>query len=179
MIQTPEDFVRAIDAIRPLYFSTLGKVKEVKDATLVVELHSGEEIYGVTHNHEGKPAVGSTCLITYRNNMPNRPHASDFSLYDTIDVELTSGANIKADEEEVSIEYSMMRFRMKDGEIVVEAADITLEGDISIDGNVNISGNVEADGEVTAKASSTISNLSTHMHATAAPGSPSPPTPGT
>lgn len=57
--------------------------------------------------------------------------------------------------------------------------NLNVDGDITNTGDIVAGGGVSADGEVTAKAKSTNVKLSTHNHPTAAPGSPSPPTPGT
>lgn len=57
--------------------------------------------------------------------------------------------------------------------------NLNVDGDITNTGDIVAGGGVSADGEVTAMAKSTNIKLSTHMHPTAAPGSPSPPTPGT
>lgn len=64
------------------------------------------------------------------------------------------------------------------GEKVKITADIEFNGDLKVNGKITATGDVKADGEVTAKASSTISNLSTHVHPTPV-GPSSAPTPGT
>lgn len=64
-------------------------------------------------------------------------------------------------------------------EIKVTVPDIKFVGNLSVDGDITATGGVDADGEVTAMKKTTNVKLSTHMHATAAPGNPSPPTPGT
>lgn len=63
---------------------------------------------------------------------------------------------------------------------------IEINGDVEVScdtlkvvGDLDVTGAVSANGEVTARATSLNVALSTHMHPTAAPGPPSPPTPGT
>ena len=73
-------------------------------------------------------------------------------------------------------------------EVAIKGA-ITLDGDVRITGRVNADGDVSTSGKVTAAGdiattggdvvSATLVHLSTHKHPTAAPGSPSAPTPGT
>jgi phage baseplate assembly protein V len=60
----------------------------------------------------------------------------------------------------------------------ITAQGITASGDVNANGDV-IGNNVKAVVEVTAKYNTLPSRLTTHMHPTAAPGPPSPPTPGT
>ncbi len=172
MIQNAQEFVSALRAVEPLYFTTAAKVVSVEETTITVELSSGQKINLVTHNHQGKPSVGATCLVTFRDNMQSRPHASDFSLYETIDMDI-GGTLVKVIDTEVSVEHAGMSVLLKDNEILVTATTVKITGDLLV------SGSVAAEGEVTAMAQSTIVNLSTHMHASATPGAPSPPTPGT
>lgn len=63
--------------------------------------------------------------------------------------------------------------------IKVSVPDIEFVGNLKVDGDITTTGGVDADGEVTAMKKTTNVKLSIHMHATAAPGNPSPPTPGT
>lgn len=62
--------------------------------------------------------------------------------------------------------------------IKVSVPDIEFVGNLKVDGDITTTGGVDADGEVTAMKKTTNVKLSTHTHATAAPGNPSPPTPG-
>lgn len=65
------------------------------------------------------------------------------------------------------------------GEVTIKAAPkVVIDGDLEVTGKIEANGDIKADGEVTAKASSTITNLSTHIHPTPA-GPSSAPTPGT
>lgn len=52
--------------------------------------------------------------------------------------------------------------------------DSSVTGDVSSKGNIHANGNIDANGNI----STPTVNLNTHMHPTAATGSPSPPTPG-
>jgi phage gp45-like len=63
-------------------------------------------------------------------------------------------------------------------ELVTDSKKFRFVGDIETTGKMTVGGKLEADGEITAMRTSTRVSLSTHMHATAAPGSPSPPNPG-
>lgn len=63
--------------------------------------------------------------------------------------------------------------------VKVSVPDIEFVGNLKVDGDITTTGGVDADGEVTAMKKTTNVKLSTHMHETAAPGNPSPPTPGT
>lgn len=65
-----------------------------------------------------------------------------------------------------------------DGNISTKG-DVSADGDMNATGDVNATGGVSANGEITAMSLTTNIKLSTHMHPTAAVGSPSPPTPGT
>lgn len=70
-------------------------------------------------------------------------------------------------------------------EVVTSSKKIKFVGDIETTGKVTVGGGIEAGGtietdvDVVAMRKTTLVHLSTHMHATAALGSPSPPTPGT
>jgi phage baseplate assembly protein V len=58
--------------------------------------------------------------------------------------------------------------------------NLEVNGSMSGSGNLTVDGNVNADGEVKANASGASVSLSTHVHTSASPGSPTtPPTPGT
>ena len=63
-------------------------------------------------------------------------------------------------------------------ELVTDSNTFRFVGDIETTGKMTVGGKLEADGEITAMRKSTRVSLSTHMHATAAPGNPSPPNPG-
>lgn len=63
--------------------------------------------------------------------------------------------------------------------VKVSVPDIEFVGNLKVDGDITTTGGVDADGEVTAMKKTTNVKLSTHMHATAAPGNPSSPTPET
>lgn len=67
-----------------------------------------------------------------------------------------------------------------DGSVAIEApGGLVLTGDLAVSGNLEVDGSITA-AEVTAGVvpGATVT-LTTHMHPTAAVGSPSPPTPGT
>lgn len=65
------------------------------------------------------------------------------------------------------------------GNVVVNG-NLEVNGSMSGSGNLSVEGNVDADGEVTAKAGATSVSLSTHLHTSGGPGSPTtPPTAGT
>jgi hypothetical protein len=78
------------------------------------------------------------------------------------------------------------KFAMKDGEITLKAAVLKYEGDVSITGAVTATGDITSDGtvtgktEVVAKESGLAVGLSTHVHVSFLPGTPTnSPTPGT
>ena len=64
-------------------------------------------------------------------------------------------------------------------EIKVSVPDIKLVSNLSVDGDIKATGDVSADGEVSTNKVPGGVKLSSHMHPTAATGSPSSPTPGT
>jgi len=68
-----------------------------------------------------------------------------------------------------SFNSSEPEFRNRDGSVALtmNSSGMNLKGDLTVEG------------EVTAKSNTLVVNLSTHMHPTAATGSPSSPTPGT
>jgi hypothetical protein len=77
---------------------------------------------------------------------------------------------------------------LEDGRVEIDAAAVKINGDLEIagsvkaDGDIEAAGAVKADGEVTAMLGLPVPapvKLSTHSHPTAAPGTPSPPTPFT
>jgi phage baseplate assembly protein V len=73
------------------------------------------------------------------------------------------------------------------GQVTVDTPTATFTGDVNIQGGVSATGNIETQGSVEAIGDVVANNVTpltavhliTHMHPTAAPGSPSPPTPGT
>lgn len=57
--------------------------------------------------------------------------------------------------------------------------DVTIHGGVSATGNIQTQGSIDATGDVTALSGAPLAiSLLTHMHPTAAPGSPSTPIPG-
>jgi phage baseplate assembly protein V len=65
------------------------------------------------------------------------------------------------------------------GDVLVKCDTAEIDGDLKVTGDIDVDGGLSARGEVTAMATTLNVSLSTHMHPTAAPGPPSPPTPGT
>jgi phage baseplate assembly protein V len=76
--------------------------------------------------------------------------------------------------------------------VTVDTPTATFTGDVTIDGELTAGGSVTATGDISTQGSveagaqvsalsgtPSVVRLSTHMHPTAAPGPPSPPTPGT
>jgi phage baseplate assembly protein V len=66
-----------------------------------------------------------------------------------------------------------------DGDVIING-NLSVNGTMSSSGNLSVTGSVEATGEVTAKAGLASVSLSTHLHTSGGPGSPTtPPTAGT
>lgn len=96
-----------------------------------------------------------------------------------VGIEFSNGSKIVYDRDanEYTIDITGGNVRMS-AEKLILTGSIDVSGSISAQ-NIEVSGYVKAQGEITAKTTSLNVHLSTHMHPTAAPGSPSPPTPGT
>ena len=170
VLSTVDELRIALQNLNPMYYTTLAKVislqKNDVTSTLTVELLTGERIAGVTHNHEGEPAVGATCLVTFRDNKQSRPHASDFSKYASIEMNVADSL-VKVDKDEISFVSNGLEIIMKEGKITLIADTIQINGEL------------KATGEVTAMSEGPGVKLSTHMHPSATPGAPSSPTQGT
>jgi hypothetical protein len=82
-----------------------------------------------------------------------------------------SRVTIKEDAQECKVGGAT--FTIKNGEITATATMFKVNGNLAVTGDVDAQGTVTG-GEIVAKNIA----LSTHTHPTAAPGSPSPPTPG-
>ena len=75
------------------------------------------------------------------------------------------------------------------GKVSLKCSSLDVDGNINVTGNIKANGNMDADGNIkslgtvegmTVKQTASPVTLGTHMHVSAAPGSPtSPPTPGT
>jgi len=116
----------------------------------------------------------------------------DFASESAIGIRFSDGAALYYNSETHKAIFnapdSSLSARVKDAEI--EATDdisltcsrLEVSGNVEISGNVDVSGSVKSTGTVEGvdvTATATQVNLSSHMHPTAATGSPSPPTPGT
>ncbi|MCW8966275.1 MAG: Gp138 family membrane-puncturing spike protein, partial [Candidatus Pacearchaeota archaeon] len=78
------------------------------------------------------------------------------------------------------------KFALKDGEITLKADVLKYEGDVDVTGSVTATGDITSDGtvtgktEVVAKEAALAVGLSTHVHVSGVPTTPTnPPTPGT
>lgn len=111
---------------------------------------------------------------------------------DTVIAEFSDGVSVKYDRAEkrltiagapkVTIEADTIEIEATsthDGNLTING-NLVVTGGMSAGGTLSVLGDVNADGEVTAKAAAGSVSLSTHVHISAGPGSPTAsPTPGT
>lgn len=146
----------------------------------LMDEHSESGLVGGSYYHEGnQPPVGDKDkrAVTFSDGtkIVYDRAAHKLTVECVGDVEVTcKNAKVTA-ETKVTIDSPDSQFT---GDLTVDG-DINASG-ISASGNIESSGSVKAVGQVEALSGTTgVVRLSTHMHATAAPGPPSPPTPGT
>ena len=123
----------------------------------------------------------------------------DWCNENTVGIQFADGAKLYYDAENHKAIFeapdTALDAKIKEAEI--EASDnmklkcetLEITGDIDVTGDINVTGKIDTTGDITSngtvegmqvKATATQTGLSTHVHPTAAPGSPtSPPTPGT
>ena len=115
------------------------------------------------------------CVVAALWSNPDRP--PDWSNENTIGVQFADGAKVYYDANK-----SEMIIEAPDSEINMTCKTLNVKGEVNITGDTSITGNMKATQAVeglTVTATATDVGLGTHMHPTAAPGAPSPPTPAT